>query len=140
MSEGGFDASAAPTRRGSKDPELARRLLEENMLAETSDNEETEATLYEGLTAGAMVVSKFTREFVVGTDGERAWATYGATDHILPDETADDAFHRVVAHTVQGIYSSTETIRSLIEEEVQERRTAQRAQRIVPTRRSAASD
>lgn len=138
MSESGYDAATAPTRRGSKNPELARRLLDDNLLADVADADDNQATVYEGLSAGAMVVSKFTRQIEV--EGQPAWATYGATDHILPDESADDAFRRLVAHTVEGIFNSTETIRSVIEQEAEEQRAAQRTTRIVPTRRSAASD
>ena len=132
----GFEVDQVPTRRGRKDPELQQRLLNDNPLDDQGDDQdETGSVVYEGLSQGAMLISKFTRELEIpGGHGERIWSTYGATDHVLPGESTDDAYERLVRHTVQGLYSQTTTMVGVIEEEAEERRQEQRARRIQPAR------
>jgi hypothetical protein len=131
----GFDPGEAPTRRGRRDPELQRALLDDEPLADAQDQDDTNSTVYEGLSEGATVISKFTNYRRIGT--EEVWSTYGASDHVLPGESADGAFRRLVEHTVQGAYSQTESMVGLIEEDQRERQQENRARRIVPARGSA---
>lgn len=129
----GFDPGEAPTRRGRKDPELQRALLVPDPLEDSGeDHDESGAVVYEGLSQGAMIISKLTQEFVVGTEGDRAWSTYGAVDHILPGEDTQGAFERLVGHTVDGLYTQTETLREAIAQQQEARRTERRTRRIVP--------
>ena len=86
----GYDTGEAPTRRGRRDPELQRALLDDDALVDAQDQDETNSVVYEGLSEGATVISKFTNYRRVGT--EEVWSTYGASDHVLPGEDADGAF------------------------------------------------
>ncbi len=131
----GFNAGEAPTRRGRRDPELQRALLEDEPLTDAQDQDDTNSVVYEGLSEGATVISKFTNYRRVGN--EEVWSTYGASDHVLPGEDADGAFRRVVEHTVQGAYSQTSTMVGLIEDDQRERQQETRARRIVPARSPA---
>ena len=131
----GFNAGEAPTRRGRRDPELQRALLEDEPLTDAQDQDDTNSVVYEGLSEGATVISKFTNYRRVGN--EEVWSTYGASDHVLPGEDADGAFRRLVEHTVQGAYSQTSTMVGLIEDDQRERQQETRARRIVPARSPA---
>ena len=131
----GYDTGEAPTRRGRRDPELQRALLEDEPLADAQDQDDTSSVVYEGLSEGATVISKFTNYRRVGN--EEVWSTYGASDHVLPGEDADGAFRRLVEHTVQGAYSQTSTMVGLIEDDQRERQQETRARRIVPARSPA---
>ena len=128
----GYDTGEAPTRRGRRDPELQRALLDDDALVDAQDQDETNSVVYEGLSEGATVISKFTNYRRVGT--EEVWSTYGASDHVLPGEDADGAFRRLVEHTVQGAYSQASTMVGLIEDDQRERQQETRARRIVPAR------
>jgi hypothetical protein len=110
-------------------------LLEDEPLADAQDQDDTSSVVYEGLSEGATVISKFTNYRRVGN--EEVWSTYGASDHVLPGEDADGAFRRLVEHTVQGAYSQTSTMVGLIEDDQRERQQETRARRIVPARSPA---
>lgn len=124
MSEG-FNPESTATR-GRRDPELAARLLEDDLPG--ADAGETADQSYVGLAAGDMVMGKVT--FASTTELGDAWYTFGSQSQVLSGETAEAATERVSAVITQGVLDIAGDFNTALGEQIAQQREDMRHRRI----------
>lgn len=121
----GFTPEEAPTRRGRRDPELAARLEEDDLLADAGQSSDQ---TFVGLAAGDTIYGKVT--FAANTPLGEAWYTFGAQSQVLASETEEDAFNRLSSVITEHTLDLASDFETSLNEQIAAQREQARTRRI----------
>lgn len=130
------DIEPNPARRGRRDPDLAQRMLENDLPGEDGNHLEDYGDAadvsFVGLMPGDIVVAKAAISGKTPT-GDEAWFTWGVQSHVAPTETEADAAERISTIVNQRVMELADDMFATLHERMEE---ARRSRGRIPTRRS----